>query len=137
MPGRRAKSSAGKGHISRMEDELTQAQIEELRADLLALKEELEAALRGTRESAKTVELDQQSVGRLSRMDAMQQQAMAKANQSAQETRLQQVQAALRWVESGEYGLCRSCEDDIGYRRLKARPETPMCLNCQRERESR
>lgn len=120
-----------------MEDELTQAQIDELRADLLAIQRELEETLRGTREGARTVELDQQSVGRLSRMDAMQQQAMAKANLEAQETRLRQVQAALRWMESGEYGLCRSCDGDIGYRRLKARPETPLCLDCQRERESR
>lgn len=118
-----------------MEDELTQAQIAELRAALEALQGELEASLRGSRESARTVELDQQSVGRLSRMDALQQQAMAKASVSAQETRLQQVQAALRWMDAGEYGECRLCGGPIGYRRLNARPETPLCLSCQRERE--
>ena len=44
----------------------------------------------------KTVELDQQSVGRLSRMDALQSQAMAQAQQRRRDANKRALQAALR-----------------------------------------
>jgi DnaK suppressor protein len=80
------------------------------------------------------VDLDE-PIGRLSRMDAMQQQKMAQASRRATRMRLDQVGAALANLAAGEYGLCRVCEEPIGYKRLKARPETPRCLECQRKSE--
>jgi RNA polymerase-binding transcription factor DksA len=68
-------------------------------------------------------------------MDALQQQHMAQAGIAALERRLKQIDAALAAVDSGAYGLCCKCEEPIGYKRLKARPETPFCLQCQAESE--
>lgn len=62
---------------------------------------------------------------------------MARASLGALELRLRQVSAALSACESAEYGTCRKCEKPIGYRRLKARPETPFCLACQAQAEGR
>jgi DnaK suppressor protein len=65
-------------------------------------------------------------------MEAMQQQAMTAANRRASEQRLSMTHLALNRLERGEYGECQSCEEPIGFRRLDARPETPLCLVCQR-----
>jgi DnaK suppressor protein len=62
---------------------------------------------------------------------------MASANRRSVELRLTQVRSALAALERGEYGACRRCEEPIGYRRLKSRPESPFCVACQRGRESK
>ncbi len=117
-----------------MDDELTETQIDELRAALEALELELTASLKSAAEGAKVVDLDQ-PIGRVSRIDAIQQQKMAEASKEKQQLRMGQVRVALAAMESGEYGDCRSCDEPIGYRRLRARPESPFCLRCQGGRE--
>ena len=87
--------------------ELTDAQVESLRVELDKLKADLETRLRASAADAKPVELDQSAVGRLSRMDAMQSQAMAKATRRTVQLQLTQCDSAPRAVERGEYGLCR------------------------------
>ncbi len=114
--------------------DLTPDQLEELRQDLVAERLSLEAQLELTSEGSKPVALST-PIGRLSRMDAIQQQQMTKAGRSTLETKLRQVRNALDGHRKGEYGDCRSCDDPIGYRRLKARPEAPFCLSCQDKRE--
>ena len=115
--------------------ELTPEQLEELHRDLLAERLLLERNLQLTKEGSKPVELGT-PLGRLSRMDAIQQQEMTKAGRSTLETRLRQVRASLEAYRMDGYGYCRSCEEPIGYRRLKARPEAPFCLSCQDTREA-
>ena len=115
--------------------ELTPDQREELYHDLVADRTRLEANLRLTKEGSKPVQLST-PIGRLSRMDAMQQQEMTKAGRSTLELRLLQIRASLEALGKGNYGLCRSCELPIGYQRLKARPEAPFCLSCQDTRET-
>lgn len=95
----------------------------------------VELALTAASANAGTVMLDQPSVGRLSRMDAMQQQAMATSQQTSLQRRRMQLQAALKRLESGNYGICCQCGDDIALPRLEADPGTPFCANCQAERE--
>jgi len=113
-------------------NELTGDQIEELRKALQKLRNDLEQLLRSTRESTQPVDLDE-PIGRLTRMDAIQQQKVAAANRRTHDIRLQQVKQALAAMGSDRYGLCRRCEDPIGYPRLEARPESPYCLDCQGE----
>lgn len=115
-------------------DELTPAQQLELREDLFALRDELNATVDGMTEEIKPVEPDA-AIGRISRMDAIQIQQMAKASMRTAKRRAQQVAAALRRVAADEYGECVACGADIGYPRLKARPESPFCLPCQSRRE--
>ena len=118
-------------------EDLTAEERDELRADLIELRGLLTGAVAAGAQSSKPVELDQSSVGRLSRMDAMQVQQMAKASLHSHELRLEQVAQALRLMDGDDYGICRRCEEPIGFRRLKARPETPFCLRCQGASESR
>jgi DnaK suppressor protein len=113
-------------------EELSKTETETLREQLIALVAEIENALRTSAASAAPVVLDQSSVGRLSRMDAMQQQAMAKATRQKAQIRLTQCKVALSAFDRDEYGLCRKCEEPIGYRRLSAKPEAPFCVQCQR-----
>lgn len=68
-------------------------------------------------------------------MDAIQQQKMAEAGLRQQELRLGRVKVALAAMAAGEYGVCRGCDEPIGYRRLRARPEATMCLRCQGSQE--
>ena len=79
--------------------ELTDPECEELRLDLVSLIDELQASLDGTVEAARPVELDQPSMGRVSRIDAIQQQKMLEANRAAQRARLGLVRSALRRFE--------------------------------------
>ncbi len=65
------------------------------------------------------------------------QQKMAQAGREAMALRARQVRAALERFSDGTYGACLSCEENVGYGRLKARPETPFCIACQTRREQR
>lgn len=116
--------------------ELTANEAEELHRELLALREELEGSLAGSRDAAKPVDLDE-PIGRLSRMDAIAQQKMVQASREGMALRATQVRAALDRFAEGSYGECASCEESVGYARLKARPETPFCIACQARRERR
>jgi DnaK suppressor protein len=76
------------------------------------------------------VEVDQSSVGRLTRMDALQSQAMAAEVERRRELELSRIQAALERLAQGEYGYCVSCGEPIAPRRLELDPATPLCLSC-------
>jgi len=99
------------------------------RAALEVLRDELEAMLDSTDEGARPVDLDT-PIGRLSRIDAMQQQKMLQAHRDRARVRLRQTMAALAAVRDGSWGECRRCGDDIDERRLEARPESPLCMPC-------
>ncbi len=81
-------------------------------------------------ESAETVELDQTAVGRLSRMDAMQQQAMALASQERQGERLNRIKSALERIEDNEFGECLECLQAIPIARMEIDPSIECCVNC-------
>lgn len=84
------------------------------------------------RESQSVVTLDQQSVGRLSRQDALQAQAMARAAQVRRDRERTQLRAALTRLETGEFGYCEDCGEEIAARRLQANPALRLCLSCAR-----
>lgn len=82
--------------------------------------------------SRATVQLDQQSVGRLSRMDAMQQQAMANATHRRREQEIHRIKLAFRRIEDGEFGYCADCGDEIPTGRLELDPTVARCITCIR-----
>ena len=109
---------------------ISQEQIEAFRKQLIEQLQDIEKEDALGREGQETVVLDQQSVGRLSRMDALQQQAMAQATnrrRTAQRTRLT---AALGRIAEGEFGYCTDCGDEISLSRLALDPSVPRCLSC-------
>ena len=84
------------------------------------------------KDSQQIVELDQQSVGRLSRIDAIQSQAMAQAQKRRRNAMQVVLQAALKKIDEGEFGFCDDCGDEIGQSRLMANPIITKCISCIR-----
>jgi DnaK suppressor protein len=109
---------------------LTNEQIDELRGILTRELRKLKRSLKVAEESLKPVTLDQQSVGRLSRMDAMQSQAMSQRLEARDLERLERLRRTLERLESGDFGVCTGCGGDIGFERLSIFPETESCGQC-------
>ena len=91
----------------------------------LEIKEDLSIS----KDSAGIVELDT-SIGRLSRMDAMQSQQMALELRRRQENQLLRIQNALKRMDQGRYGLCGKCKKPISDERLETSPDVVMCVRC-------
>ena len=100
------------------------------RSKLQAEVTELQDLSHVSKEGRAPVELDQQSVGRLSRMDAMQQQSMDIAREDRRQARLQVLVAALRRIDEDEYGYCLRCGEDIPAARLDVDPAVTLCVSC-------
>ncbi len=115
---------------------LTDQQRDELRQQLLASRLSLEERSQTAAQDTQPVSLDQ-PIGRLTRMDAIQQQQMALGQQQRVEGELQQVIAALHRLERKEDGFCLRCHDAIPYARLTIRPTATLCYECQCELETR
>lgn len=97
---------------------------------LLSRQEELQQIMQASMEGSRPVELDQSRVGRLSRMDALQGQAMAQETERRRQNELSRIDAALMRVESGDYGFCTSCDEKISEKRLELDPSMPLCIDC-------
>jgi len=106
-----------------------------MRDRLLQLRVELEAAADTAEGAAAIVELDQSKVGRLSRMDAMQAQAMAQASDERRAHTLRRIEAALKRIEDGEYGTCLECDEPINPKRLEFDPTVVLCIDCASKSE--
>ena len=106
------------------------ADLEQFRTKLLRLRTELQGLEETSKEAAKPVELDQASVGRLSRMDAMQSQQMAQELARRRQQQLARIEGALRRIESGDYGYCSVCDEEIDVRRLALDPTNTRCVKC-------
>ncbi|MEM8687253.1 MAG: TraR/DksA family transcriptional regulator [Pseudomonadota bacterium] len=102
--------------------ELSDDDISYFKGRLLAMREELTALLETSDDETGPVQLDQTSVGRLSRMDAMQRQAMAQETERRRHSDLRRIEAALKRIEEGEYGYCISSGDPIPRARLELDP---------------
>lgn len=118
-------SRSGVVHDGGMEPDLDAAarRLAEKKADL-----ERMSAL--SREARAPVTLDQQSVGRLSRMDALQQQAMAEAQERARKRDLVRIEMAERRLAEGDYGWCADCGEAIVDKRLAIDPMAEKCVRC-------
>lgn len=108
--------------------DFTKQDLVEFEAILRALKTELKTVLEATKDASAVVQLDQQSVGRLSRMDALQAQAMAQETERRRSLDLRKIDAALDRIEEGEFGYCAVCGDVIERGRLKLDPAAATCV---------
>lgn len=113
---------------------LSQEQVTSLSALLEARLVEVQEGLAMSTDNARPVDLNL-SIGRLTRVDALQQQHMASAQKNRLQIQLAQIRQALARIASGAYGECVRCAEPIGYARLRVRPETPFCVDCQRGSE--
>ena len=107
-----------------------------LQGKLLEQRETLRSLLEASAGNSKPVQLDQQALGRVSRIDAIQQQSMAIANRTTQELTLRQITKALRRIQEDRYGYCLECDQYIPCKRLLIKPETTLCIQCQSIQET-
>lgn len=114
---------------------LTDEQLAHFKELLLNIEAELKATLESTTEDTETVTLDQSRVGRLSRIDALQQQAMAQAEHQQFIKRLKDITIALRKIKNDDFGWCQECDELISLERLTIKPESQFCINCQEKKE--
>lgn len=101
-----------------------------LREKLLRLREEMQQISKTSDELSDIVILDQARVGRLSRMDALQAQAMSQAAGRRRQAMLGKIAAALARMDNEAYGLCKTCEEAINPKRLEYDPTAVMCVSC-------
>ncbi len=97
---------------------------------LLARQKTLEQLMLETKENSDTVVLDQTSVGRLSRMDALQGQAMAEEVKRRRDIELKKITAAMNRITEDEFGYCLNCGEDIDKKRLNNDPSVALCNKC-------
>lgn len=116
---------------------LDTAKIQFLKQKLLDQQTSLLSVAQAGAEAAKTVELDQARVGRLSRMDALQEQAMSQERQRRRQAELVLIAAALKRIELDEYGDCIECGEVIAAARLEFIPSVALCLTCASELEKK
>ncbi len=115
---------------------MKEADVARYREQLLALRAELAEERREGDASSRTVELDQSRLGRLSRMDALQAQAMSVAAQERRRQHMQEVDAALARIAEGDFGHCLDCGEEIPPARLEFDPASPLCVGCAEAREA-
>ena len=108
--------------------------LDQARRHLEARREELRALDAAMADSRRPVELDQSRVGRLSRMDALQDQAMALETERRRALELKRIEAAIARIEAGDYGYCLSCDDELLEKRLELDPAETLCVDCARRR---
>jgi len=109
---------------------LSETQITELRSELERQLTKLQKSMTVTDEALKTVDLDQAAVGRLSRMDSLQSQGMAKGLRERESVALALIQEALRRLDVGSFGICTECNGEVAFERLLVFPESPTCTAC-------
>lgn len=114
------------GAFGRMDDEI----VTELRALIVVRLDALDGEDALGAAGQATVELDQQAVGRLSRMDALQNQAMARATGVRRQTERRRLRAALARIEAGAFGDCEECGEAIAPGRLRLDPAATRCIDC-------
>lgn len=103
---------------------------EEFRQLLQEMERQIRTQDQDSADQRAPVELDQQSVGRLSRMDALQVQAMAQETSRRRSVELRRIAAALSRIDDGEFGYCIKCGEEIARRRLELDPAAPLCIDC-------
>lgn len=100
------------------------------KTQLEALSAELQAGLETKSESTAPVQWDT-SIGRLSRMDAIQSQQIALGLKARQQQHLLRVQNALEAISQGTYGRCRKCKGQIALERLEVQLDAVVCVQCK------
>lgn len=109
---------------------LAPAQRDMIREELLRTLSKLERSMKANGEAARPRDLEQDTVGRLSRVEALQSQGLTKTLAAREQVQLEQIVAALRRLEDGTYGVCNGCGAAIPVERLMIFPETLACAAC-------
>jgi DnaK suppressor protein len=107
-------------------------QQEQIRDELLRALARLERSLHSNGQASRPRDLEQDTVGRLSRIEAILNQGLVQNLAEREQQQLSQLADALRRLDAGEYGRCTACGDGIPFERLLLYPETQSCCTCAR-----
>jgi DnaK suppressor protein len=111
-------------------EHLLPEQREVLEAELRRQLQRLEKSMKVSDEALRPVQLDQTAVGRLSRMDSLQNQSMTRNLHEREQVKLARILGALRRIEDERFGRCTECDAEIPFERLLVFPEAPTCQAC-------
>jgi DnaK suppressor protein len=118
--------------MTALQQPLAPAQRDVIRDELLRSLTKLERSLKSSGEAARPRDLEQDTVGRLSRVEALQNAGFTQKLEAREKAQLEQILAALARLEDGTYGLCNGCGVLIPFERLMIFPETLACSTCAR-----
>lgn len=105
--------------------------IGQLRKKLEAQRKEVLQFLRQLNEETRTLDLDEATQDPADRCVTSLSKESLFEQSSQRRTILRLIEAALRRIEHGSFGICAGCGDEIPARRLQALPWTQFCLRCQ------
>lgn len=109
---------------------MTDDELNRFKILLVEQRDDLMASQQLGQSATEIVVLDQSSVGRVSRIDAMQSQSMAIETTRLRQQHLRQIITALALIESGDYGFCTECDNEIDTKRLEIDPAVTRCVPC-------
>ncbi|CAN5785796.1 hypothetical protein BH23GEM6_BH23GEM6_00870 [soil metagenome] len=115
--------------MTSLQNILTPEQLGQIRCELQRTLGRLERNMKLSG-NGRPPELDQSAVGRLSRIEALQNQGFTRNLQERERVQLAQVMDALQRLEDGCYGVCTSCRGSVGFERLMVFPEACHCTRC-------
>ena len=113
---------------------LTTEKLEEFRTILHDKRDRLLAEAKRTLDQEMVIETEE-------RMDEVDQasseymQAFSFRLRGRERFLLGKIEHALKKMDEGEYGLCEECDDQISLKRLMARPEAQLCIQCKEAQE--
>ena len=111
----------------------TDIDVKKQKSQLMKRRRELLKLIEGSLEAVKPVDVDQTTQGRLTRMDALQSQAMDLEIERRRHFEIERIERALQRIDEGEYGYCTACGEEIAAKRLEHDPTAPVCINCAKE----
>jgi DnaK suppressor protein len=104
--------------------------LQALKKKLLAHRQDILNDAASSEASRQPVQLDQTSIGRLSRIDSIQFQSMALETDRRRQVELQQIKAALKRIDEDDFGECKICGAFIKAMRLEINPSATICIDC-------
>lgn len=122
-------ASGNKFQVAQRKESMNNQMRQEIKDHIRNQIQELRLEIRNMEEHSQTVSLDQ-PIGRLSRMDSLTSQGIALSTLNKAKIRLARLEMALQRVEDSEFGICENCGEDIALKRLKALPESTLCVHC-------
>jgi len=108
---------------------MTPEQRKELKAQVVKRIADIELSIKSLEKTSKPIEPDR-AIGRLTRMDAIQIQQMQEANLNTARNNISKLNESLKQIDEDKFGHCHYCQEMIGFERLKALPESNMCIKC-------
>jgi DnaK suppressor protein len=113
---------------------LTEAQMKKFRAILEERRQSLITQARKTLESDMVLSPDDR-FDEVDQASSEYMQAFSFRLRGREKFLMDKIELALRKIDEGSYGVCEECEETIALKRLQARPEAPLCIQCKEAQE--